>query len=79
LESGFTRWKQVQIAAKEMPGLLVHQLRRADDVAMAMKLRGYGEQFPRGVTFPIPLEGNHLFQMVIISIFYWGIHSIATV
>lgn len=79
LESGFTRWKQVQIAAKEMPGLLVHQLRRADDLALAMKLRGYGEQFPRGVTFPIPFEGNHLFQMVIISLFYWGIHYIAAV
>ena len=79
LESGFTRWKQVQIAAKEMPGLLVHQLRRADDVALAMKLRGYGEQFPRGVTFPIPFEANHIFQMVIISLFYWGIHSIAAV
>ena len=79
LESGFTRWKQVQVAAKEMPGLLVHQLRRADDVALAMKLRGYGEKFPRGVTFPIPFEGKHLFQMVIISLFYWGIHSIAAV
>ncbi|MBC8345904.1 MAG: energy-coupling factor transporter transmembrane protein EcfT [Candidatus Marinimicrobia bacterium] len=77
LESENSHWNQVKTASKEMPGLLVHQLRRADDVATAMKLRGYGNQFPRGVTHPIPFGRNQLFQMIAITLFYWGIHSIA--
>ncbi len=77
LESDLSHWARVKTAAKEMPGLLIHQLRRADDVATAMKLRGYGKQFPRGVTHPIPFHGDHVFQIAVITFIYWGIHSIA--
>jgi len=78
LESDLSHWKQVKTAAREMPGLLIHQLRRADDVATAMKLRGYGRLVPRGVTHPIPFHLNHIFQIAGITLVYWGIHSIAT-
>ncbi len=78
LENDLSHWEQVKTAAKEMPGLLIHQLRRADDVAMAMKLRGYGKQFPRGVMHPIPFNGDHVLQIVVITFIYWGIHSIAS-
>jgi energy-coupling factor transporter transmembrane protein EcfT len=62
-----------------MPGLLIHQLRRADDIAMAMKLRGYGKQFPRGVTYPTIFNAVHLIQIILISSIYWVIHTIATI
>ena len=79
LESDYTYWKRINTAAKEMPGLLIHQLRRADDVAMAMKLRGYGKQYPRGVTYPILFKGLHLFQIFAITLFFWGIHTFAAI
>ena len=79
LEADLSYLEQVKIAAKEMPGLLIHQLRRADDIAMAMKLRGYGKQFPRGVTYPTIFNAVHLIQIILISSIYWVIHTIATI
>jgi len=79
LEADLSYLGQVKIAAKEMPGLLIHQLRRADDIAMAMKLRGYGKQFPRGVTYPTIFKAVHLIQIILISSIYWVIHTIATI
>ena len=79
LEADLSYLGQVKIAAKGMPGLLIHQLRRADDIAMAMKLRGYGKQFPRGVTYPTIFKAVHLIQIILISSIYWVIHTIATI
>jgi energy-coupling factor transporter transmembrane protein EcfT len=79
LEADLSYLGQVKIAAKEMPGLLIHQLRRADDIAMAMKLRGYGKQFPRGVTYPTIFKAVHLIQIILISSIYWVIYTIATI
>ena len=79
LEADLSYLGQVKIAAKEMPGLLIHQLQRADDIAMAMKLRGYGKQFPRGVTYPTIFKAVHLIQIILISSIYWVIHNIATI
>jgi len=79
LEADLSYLGQVKIAAKEMPGLLIHQLRRADDIAMAMKLRGYGKQFPRGVTYPTIFKAVHLIQIILISSIYWVIHTIAAI
>jgi len=79
LEADLSYLGQVKIAAKEMPGLLIHQLRRADDIAMAMKLRGYGKQFPRGVTYPTIFNAVHLIQIILISSIYWVIYTIATI
>jgi energy-coupling factor transporter transmembrane protein EcfT len=79
LEIELSQWSQVKIGAKEIPGLLIHQLRRADDVAMAINLRGYGKQIPRGITYHIPVKGDHIFQMTIVVFFFLGIHSIAAI
>ena len=79
LEADLSYLGQVKIAAKEMPGLLIHQLQRADDIAMAMKLRGYGKQFPRGVTYPIISKAVHLIQIILISFVYWTIHTFAKI
>ena len=79
LETDLSYLEQVKIAAREMPGLLIHQLRRADDVAMAMKLRGYGKRVPRGVTYPTIFNVVHLIQIIFISSVYWTLHTIATI
>jgi len=79
LEEDLSYLGQVKIAAKEMPGLLIYQLQRADDIAMAMKLRGYGKQFPRGVTYPIISKAVHLIQIILISFVYWTIHTFAKI
>ena len=79
LEEDLSYLGQVKIAAKEMPGLLIYQLQRADDIAMAMKLRGYGKQFPRGVTYPIISKAVHLIQIILISSVYWAIHTFAKI
>ena len=42
-----------------------------DDIALAMKLRGFGKRFPRGVTFPSSFKFIHFIQIVfIISSFF---------
>ena len=79
LEEDLSYLGQVKIAAKEMPGLLIYQLQRADDIAMAMKLRGYGKQFPRGVTYPIISKAVHLIQIILISSVYWAIYTFAKI
>ena len=78
LESDLSNVRLLKIVVKEMPGLLIYQLRRADDVAIAMKLRGYGKQIPRRVTYPIPFNGNHLTQIIMISSIYFMIHYYVT-
>ena len=78
LESDLSNVRLLKIAVEEIPGLLIYQLRRSDDVANAMKLRGYGKQIPRGVTYPIPFKGNHLIQIIIISSIYFTVHYYAT-
>lgn len=68
---------KVKMAARDMPGMLIHQLRRSEDVATAMQLRGYGQKYPRGVTYPIPFGRFHLIQMGVITLSYWIYHRYA--
>ncbi len=70
-----SRLAKVIMAAKDMPGMLIHQLRRAEDVANAMALRGYGQTFPRGVTHPIPFGKYHLIHIGIITLGFWLVHQ----
>ena len=58
----------IKKTAKELPSLLIHELKRANDISLAMKLRGYGKQFPRGVTYPIPFNWNHGIIILLITI-----------
>lgn len=71
LEDGSTKWERIRLATRGMPGLLLYNLRRADDVAAAMRLRGYGLRFPRGVTRPIPFTRIHCWQIFLITVAYW--------
>jgi len=68
---------KLKMAARDMPGMLIHQLRRSEDVATAMQLRGYGQKYPRGVTYPIPFGRFHLIKMGVITLSYWIYHRYA--
>ena len=67
------------LAAKNLPNILLLQLHWADDIALAMKLRGFGKRFPRGVTFPSSFKFIHFIQIVFIISSFWAINLIVTI
>ena len=79
LESNISRFRKIIMAANEMPGLLIHELKRANDITIAIKLRGYGNQFPRGVTYPIPFNWNHGIMILVITFTYFILHKYVTI
>ena len=60
--------KLIQIS-KELPSMLVYQLNRSKDIALAMKLRGYGLHYPRSVIHPIKFRLINLIQIALIAFF----------
>ena len=58
--------KLIEIS-KEIPAILVYQLNRSNDIALAMKLRGYGQQYPRSVIYPIKFTFLNLMQILFIT------------
>lgn len=70
------RWKET---AGQLPGMIMIHLHRADDIACAMILRGYGRQIPRGVAHPIPFTKAHFFILLIISFVFITLHNIAQI
>ena len=74
LESNLSNFGKIKRTAKELPALLIHELKRANDISLAMKLRGYGKQFPRGVTYPVPFNWNHGVAILLITISYYIFH-----
>ena len=52
--------------AKEIPSFLAYQLMKSDDLVIAMHLRGYGKNTPRGVVDFIPFSLLNFFQLIII-------------
>ena len=79
LESNLSNFGKIKRTAKELPALLIHELKRANDISLAMKLRGYGKQFPRGVTYPIPFNWNHGLMILVITICYFTLHNYVTI
>ena len=53
--------------SKELPAMLVYQLNRSNDIALAMKLRGYGLHCPRSVIHPIDFNFLNLIQILSIT------------
>ena len=53
--------------SRELPAMLVYQLNRSNDIALAMKLRGYGLQYPRNVINPIYFSFFNLVQIALIT------------
>lgn len=57
---------QIKDTVDTLPGILLMHLKKAKNTALAMSLRGYGSQIPRGVTNPIPLYPKDIFQLSLI-------------
>jgi len=51
--------------SRELPAILAYQLNRSNDIALAMKLRGYGLHHPRTVINPIHFSFFNLAQITI--------------
>ena len=62
------RFKQIKQIASYLPGFVVDCLQRADHLAMAMEIRGYGRVLPRGIANPIRFHSADAF--VLISLFF---------
>ncbi len=76
-ESG--RWKQIASLMTDLPGFLIHQLKKADTTSLAMSLRGYGNQVPRGVAQFIPFGVADAMQVTILISSYAAVHHFATI
>ena len=77
-ETGYTHIQKVKIAAKLLPSLILYQLHWADDIAIAMNLRGFGNSFPRGVVKPVNFRLIHFSQLSLISFSFWALSKIGT-
>jgi energy-coupling factor transporter transmembrane protein EcfT len=53
--------------SRELPAMLAYQLNRSNDIALAMRLRGYGLQYPRTVINPIYFSFFNLVQIALIT------------
>lgn len=73
LEGPRGRFAAPRAAARDLPALVLYSLRRAEDTALAMGLRGYGLHHPRGVVHPLPFKLLHGVQIVVITLFFWWI------
>ena len=77
-KTGTTHIEKVKIASRSLPSLILYQLYWADEIAIAMKLRGYGKIFPRGVVNPVNFKIIHILQVTLISLAYWVLSKIGT-
>ncbi|MEE8335038.1 MAG: energy-coupling factor transporter transmembrane component T, partial [Candidatus Neomarinimicrobiota bacterium] len=75
IKKGFKN--RIIMAVEHLPGLLLVNLRRAEDIAAVMQLRGYGLKFPRGVTYPVPFTGLDISKMAGLTLIFWGLNYFA--
>lgn len=71
------RWDKITLAAQDLPILLVVNLRKSQDIALAMQLRGFGESFPRCVYNATYFTTWHLLQFagVVICFYLINLHA----
>ena len=61
-----SKWNRVRSVANDFPGMIIQSYRKAENTALIMQQRGYGNQIPRGVANPILFKMNDLIFIVII-------------
>ena len=71
------RWGKIKQATQDLPVLLVINLRRSQDIAVAMQLRGVGNSLPRCVYNATSFTTWHLLQFagVVICFFLINLHA----
>ena len=70
------RWGKIKQAVQDLPVLLVINLRRSQDIAVAMELRGFGKSLPRCVYNATSFTTWHLLQFagVVICFYLINLH-----
>ena len=71
------RWREIRQAAQDLPVLLVINLRKSEDIAVAMQLRGFGKSLPRCVYNATNFTTWHLLQFagVVICFYLINLHA----
>ncbi len=62
------RWDIIRSTAADLPALLLRNIGRADEIAHTVVLRGYGQQIPRGITYPVRYTYIDLVEFLTITI-----------
>ena len=68
------RWDKIKLATQDLPILMVVNLRKSQDIALAMQLRGFGESLPRCVYNATYFTTWHLLQFAGVVIFFYLIN-----
>ena len=68
------RWDKIKLATKDLPILLVVNLRKSQDIALGMQLRGFGESLPRCVYNATYFSTWHLLQFAAVVICFYLIN-----
>ena len=68
------RWDKIKLATQDLPILLVVNLRKSQDIALAMQLRGFGESVPRCVYNATCFTTWHLLQFAAVVICFYLIN-----
>ncbi len=70
-------WGKIKQTVQDLPVLLVINLRKSQDIAMAMELRGFGKSFPRCVYNATSFTNWHLLQFagVVICFYLINLHA----
>ena len=70
-------WGKIKQAAQDLPVLLVINLRKSQDIAVAMQLRGFGKSLPRCVYNATSFTTGHLLQFagVVICFYMINLHA----
>ena len=70
-------WGKIKQAAQDLPVLLVINLHKSQDIAVAMQLRGFGKSLPRCVYNATSFTTGHLLQFagVVISFYLINFHA----
>jgi len=75
LFSSTSKWGQIKSITNDLPGMILQSYRRAENIAIIMQQRGYGNQIPRGVANPILFKISDLILIIIIVSGYTILHK----
>jgi energy-coupling factor transporter transmembrane protein EcfT len=78
LTSKVSKWENLKQMTRNFPGLLINVYKKSENIAEVMVMRGYGQQIPRGVTFPITFKTINLIAILFISVTLYLINHYAT-
>ena len=68
LTDKLNKWQSTIQMTQSFPGILINVYKKAENIAAVMLMRGYGQQIPRGVTFPIEFGYKNFTLIILISV-----------